>query len=181
MNIAAQEHRALLLTLALYANRRGLQALVPAAREWPRPASATVTLAGRTDLPLHFLISAVLAAESGSPLADAIGLHKEVVDAREGSGFSFTDLAADRAGTRFGERAVRDPLALQAALAALGESLSESALLPEVSDLPEFLSQAEFAQRFGTPQAPRFIALVREIESRLDTLPLLRPPRSPGS
>ncbi len=180
-DVAAQEHRALLLTLALYANRRGLQALVPAAREWPRPASATVTLAGRTDLPLHFLISAVLAAESGSPLADAIGLHKEVVDAREGSGFSFTDLAADRAGTRFGERAVRDPLALQAALAALGESLSESALLPEVSDLPEFLSQAEFAQRFGTPQAPRFIALVREIESRLDTLPLLRPPRSPGS
>jgi hypothetical protein len=66
-------------------------------------------------------------------------------------------------------------------LAALGESLPESAFLPEVGDLPEFLSQGEFAQRFGTPQAPRFMALVREIEARLDTLPLLRPPRSPGS
>lgn len=168
---AAQEHRALLLTLAFYANRRGLQALVPAAREWPRPAPATVTLADRTDLPLHFLISAVLAAESGTPLADAVGLYKEVVDAREGSGFSFADLAADRAGTRFGERAMRDPLAVQAALAA---GVGEGDLLPEVGDLPEFLGQQAFTEQFGGPGAPRFLAMIREIEARLDTLPLLR-------
>ena len=74
-----------------------------------------VTLQQRWDYPLHFLISALVAAEAGTPLADAVGLWKELTDARRGgSGFSFEDLAADRAGTRFGELAIRDPARLQA-------------------------------------------------------------------
>jgi hypothetical protein len=68
-----------------------------------------VTLNGRTDSPQHFTISAALAAHAGSPLSDAIGLYKEVDDSRRGSGFSFNDLAADRAGTRFGDLATRSP------------------------------------------------------------------------
>ena len=39
-------------------------------------------------------------------LSDVIGLYKEIEDSRGGSGFSFNDIAADRAGTRFGEKAV---------------------------------------------------------------------------
>ena len=35
---------------------------------------------------------------------DAIGVYKEVRDSRGGSGFSFNDMAANRAGTRFGLR-----------------------------------------------------------------------------
>ena len=41
--------------------------------------------------------------ESTGALAQAIGLAKEVADARAGSGFSFNDMAANLAGTRFGE------------------------------------------------------------------------------
>ena len=37
--------------------------------------------------------------------------------ARGGSGFSFNDLAADRAGTRFGDTAVSDAARLQARVA----------------------------------------------------------------
>ena len=58
--------------------------------------------------PRHLLISAARAAEGGGPLSDAIGVYKEVSDSRGGSGFSFNDLAADRAGTRLGLRARRD-------------------------------------------------------------------------
>lgn len=167
----ARENRAALLALAFYANHRGLAAIVPAARAWPRPTALTVTLAGRIDLPLHWLISAAVAAESGSPLADAIGLYKEVSDARGGSGFSFNDLAADRAGTRLGERAVRDPRAVQHRLA---QGVTEADLLPDVADLPEYLRAEEFARRYGDLEAPRFLSTLQEIETRLDALPLLR-------
>lgn len=168
---AARENRAAILTLAFYANRRGLVALVPAARQWPRPRALTVTLAGRIDLPLHFLISAAIAAESGTPLADAVGLYKEVSDSRGGSGFSFSDLAADRAGTRLGERAVRNPAWLQERLAA---GAAESDLLPDITDLPEFLSAEDFGKRYGHVEAPPYLLMMREIETRLDTLALLR-------
>jgi hypothetical protein len=168
---AAQENRAALLTLTFYANRQGLAVIVPAAQKWKRAAVRTITLAGRSDTPLHYLISATLAAESGSPLADAVGLYKEVADAQGGSGFSFNDLAADRAGTRLGERAVRDAVRLQTQLAG---GIDEGALLPKLADLPEGLSAQQFAQRFGTVGSAAYQRMVADIESRLDTLPLLR-------
>ena len=93
-----RENRAALLVLALYVNGQGLAEIASAARQWPRIAPRRVTLAGRDDFPRHFLISAVIAAEAGSPLADAVGLHKEIGDSRGGSGFSFNDIGADRAG-----------------------------------------------------------------------------------
>ena len=168
---AAQENRAAILTLAFYANQRGLSAIVPAARAWPRPQPLTVTLADRTDTPLHYLISAAIAAEAGTPLADAVGLYKEVADSQGGSGFSFNDLAADRAGTRFGDMAVRDPERAQRRLSA---AVHEPDLLPDVSDLPEALSAAEFSRRYGAVGAPAYQRLLADIEARLDRVPLLR-------
>ena len=107
---AVAENRAALLSLTFFANDRPLGQMVPAAYHWPRPQPLTVTLRQRQDFALHFLISAVIAAEAGTPLADAVGLWKELADARRGgSGFSFNDLAADRAGTRFGELARARP------------------------------------------------------------------------
>ncbi len=168
---AASENRAALLALAFYANRRGLRAIVPAARSWARPRPLIVTLGGRPDLSLHFLISASIAAQTDTPLADAVGVYKEVVDSRQGSGFSFIDLAADRAGTRFGELAIREPLRLQERLA---RGVPESDLLPDVSDLPEHLPAGEFKQRFGTVGSPAYQRMLADIDSRLDLAPALR-------
>lgn len=168
---ATAENRAALLTLVLYASGMRPSRLVPAAKEWPRARQFVVTLAGREDLPLHYLISATLAAEAGRPLADAIGAYKEVADTRGGSGFSFSDLLADRAGTRLGQRALNQPLALQQRLAAIG---NEADLLPTLAGLPDGLSGAEFMERFGSVGAPEYQRLVAEIDRRLDELPLLR-------
>ena len=79
--------------------------MVPEARDWPRAASRGLTMAGRGDLAQHFTVSAAVSAAAGAALADFIGLYKEIDDARRGSGFSFADLAADRAGTRLGQLA----------------------------------------------------------------------------
>ncbi len=100
-----------------------------------------ITLAGRHDLAQHFVISATLAAWSGEPVADAIGLYKELDDARRGLRISFVDLAADRAGTRFGEILARNPGRLAEQLAS---GLSEHDLLPSLGNLPEYLDAERF-------------------------------------
>ncbi len=166
------ENRAALLTLTFYANHRPLGMLMPAAYQWAQPRPLYVLLRGRPDTALHFLVSAVIAAEDGTPLADAVGLWKELADARRGgSGFSFNDLAADRAGTRFGDMAVRDPLRLQQRL---GTQLADRDLLPEVGDLPENLSEAEFVARFGGVGGAGYKRLLADIEARLDAQPLFQ-------
>ena len=174
---AVRENRAALVALAFLVNGRGLGVLLPVARQWPQARPLAITLAGRGDTPQHFLVSAALAAEGGGPLADAIGLYKEVADARGGSGFSFNDLAADRAGTRLGQRAVRDALALQAALGALAPGVQEADLLPPIADLPESMAERDFKRRFGGVGEPPYLKMLAAIEARLDRLPLLGPAR----
>lgn len=169
---AVDENRAALTTLAFYANRRPLGQIVPAAHAWPQPAVRIVTLQQRPDLALHFLVSAFIAVQARTPLADAAGLWKELADARPGgSGFSFIDLAADRAGTRFGDLALRDAARLQARLA---PGMTEADVMPPSSDLPEFLPEALFVERFGGVGAERYNAMLATIEARIAALPLYR-------
>lgn len=170
---AVAENRAALLVLAFHATHRPLRQIVPAADAWPAPRPLVVTLQQRHDFALHFLVSALIAAQAGTPLADAVGLWKELDDARRagGSGFSFADLAADRAGTRFGELAVREPRRLQAGVA---RGLADADLMPDARDLPEFVPEREFVARYGGVGGAGYERLRAEIEARLDALPLLQ-------
>lgn len=168
---AVAENRACLLALAFYASGRSPGGLLPGARAWPQPRPLRVSLHGRPDFPQHLLVSAVLAIEGGGPLADAIGVYKEVADTQGGSGFSFNDIAADRAGTRLGLLALEQADRLQRRLEA---GVAELELLPDVSDLPEYLSEAEFRRRYGSAGSPAYRAVMDSIEARLDRAPLLR-------
>jgi hypothetical protein len=168
---AAAENRAALLALTLYANGRWLGHVSATARSWPRPRPLQLLLAGRGDFTLHFLISALLAAEGTTPLSRAVGIYKEIADSRGGSGFSFNDIAADRAGTRFGERAVREPGALQALVA---RGVSDADLMPRFDDLPEFMAEPEFLRRFGGVGAPAYNQMIAEIDRRVDGLAFTR-------
>ena len=169
--VAAEENRSALIALAFYATGQSPARFIQEARQWPRPAAHPVVLRGREDFAMHFLVSAVLAAEGGGRLADAIGLYKEISDSRGGSGFSFNDIAADRAGTRFGQIAARDPLRLQAELS---KGLTDEDFMPGVADLPEFLSEAEFKATYGGVGAPAYERMKAEIERRVASRPLLR-------
>lgn len=170
-NDPAQENRAALMALAAHAVERHPGTWLVAARNWPRLPSRGLRLGGRKDFPIHLLVSATLAAEGGGPLADALGLLKEVDDAEHGSGFSFTDIAVNRAGARLGALAVQEPIRLQTALA---RTVSVADLLPDVSDLPEFMPEAEFIARYGGVGAARYRAQVAEIEARVRAMPLYR-------
>lgn len=164
----AAENRTAIVALTLYANGRGIDALLPAAGAWPRPRPLRLLLGGRDDFALHFLVSAALAAAGTGPLSQAIGIYKEIADSRGGSGFSFNDIAADRAGTRFGDVAVEAPQRLQSALA---RGLHESDVMPPVADLPEFMPEAEFVRRYGGVGAPPYAAMLADIDRRVAALP----------
>ncbi len=170
---AALENRAAIVVLTLFANGHGLGEVVPGARGWPRARPLRVLLGGRDDWPRHFLVSAALAAEGTGPMSQAIGLYKEIADSRGGSGFSFNDMAANRAGTRFGELAVQDPARLQAFMGA-GRPLGESDFMPHAADLPEFMAEPDFVRRFGGVGAPAYQVQMAEIERRVSALPVLR-------
>lgn len=167
------ENRAAILVLTFYVDGRSLAQIVPDARSWPRAPRRAVTLNGRDDLTKHFMISAALAANTGGPFADAVGLYKEVADSRGGSGFSFNDIAADRAGSRLGEVAEGHESARRLQ-ARLGVPLTERVLMPETSDLPEFMPEPEFNRRFGGIGAPAYARMMADIETRIAALPLYR-------
>jgi len=168
------ESRALIAVVAFYVNGKGLGAIVPGAKEWPSPVVKTITLNGRTDFPQHFTVSAALAAHAGGPLSDAIGLYKEVDDSRRGSGFSFNDIAADRAGTRFGEVATQSATGARGLQRRVAAGTRESDLMPETADLPEFMPEAEFKRRFGGIGAPAYQRMMQDIERRVAACPLYR-------
>ncbi len=169
-----RENRAAIAVLALYVTGISLDRIVTGAASWRRPARRTVTLAGRDDFPKHFLVSAVIAAEAGSPLADVIGAHKEVEDSRGGSGFSFNDMGANRAGTRFGEAATRSARRARELAQAVAAGVEESDLMPDVSDLPEYLAETEFKRRFGDVGSVAYEKMIAKIDARIEALPLLR-------
>lgn len=170
----ADEYRAVLLAVGFPLAGRSLAAVAPEARTWPALPRRTVTLAGRVDSAQHFIVSALIAAHAGTPVANAAGLWKELEDSRGGSGFSFADLAADLAGTRAGEVLVGpggSRLARQ-----LAQGMMEENIVPRLADLPEGLDQATFRSRYGSPDDARYEALKQEIERRVAALPL-----GPGS
>ena len=170
---AVAENRAIILLLALYTNGQDLSGILPNAKTWPRPRRHGVLLNGRADLAKHFIVSAALAAKAGGPLSDAVGLYKELADAREGSGFSFNDLAADRAGTRFGEYAA-DSASAQKLQQRLRAGIVERDLMPATEDLPEFMPEQEFIRRFGGVGAPPYNKMMADIERRIAALPFYR-------
>ena len=164
-----ENHRAAIFVLAAYLSEKNIAAFIPQAANWPKIRPVTLTLLGREDSAQHFVISAALAAWAGEPIADAIGLYKELADANHGGGFSFADLAADRAGTRFGELLNRGDSKLQTL--ALG-NLTDHDLIPPLNALPEYLNERAFRRQFGNPGSPAYQRLSEEIEHRLAAMPL---------
>jgi hypothetical protein len=169
-NVAA-ENRAALTALAAYLGGVSLPRLLQGdSRSIYRAPPVLLTLLGRRDFAEHLTISAALSINGGSQLANAIGLFKEEEDAVKGSGFSFTDLAADRAGVRLGDRAT-DKAAMRVRQL-LATAQNDADLVPDFRDLPEFMPQAEFDRRFGPVGSARYQRVIEHIDARLDAHPL---------
>ncbi len=175
------ENRAALMALAIYLGSNRFESFVGKVvteelaycRDHGR---RNIQLAGRSDLRLHFIYSAALKVISDSGMSFAIGELKEMMDSgRGGSGFSFVDLAADKTGIRFAEAAMDgEGGALRLQRMALG-LVDEALFFPNVSDLPEGISQQQFEARYGGIDGALYREYVRDIVSRFNQVPLYNP------
>ncbi|MCG6965925.1 MAG: hypothetical protein LJE59_05405 [Chromatiaceae bacterium] len=167
-----EENIALLSVLGAWASRQDLARLVPESSR--RPQGFRLKIEGRRDFAQHFLASAALAARGDSALSDAVGLFKELSDTQRGSGFSFTDIAADRAGTRFGALAARSEQDARRVQQRLAASVAETDLMPPAKDLPEHLNSTSFKALYDHVGSPAYQRVMDEIERRIDACSLYR-------
>ena len=170
-----EENRAALLALAIFLGSANFDSVVGALDKETlatcQPRNSQMVLANRNDLRLHFIFSAALKIISDSGISFAIGEFKELLDSQQGgSGFSFADLAADRAGIRFAELALDENGALRVQQMA-AELRQEETFFPSIAELPEGIPQQVFDERGGI-ESDYYKQHLATINRRIDGLAL---------
>jgi hypothetical protein len=167
---AEAENRALILTLAAYSVGRNVGKFIGNQKSTPQPkfGRVRITLAGRTDLSKHFLVSAAITVSGGTGLANLAGIFKEMDDSRGGSGFSFADLAADRAGVRFAETAIASSSQAKLVQQQMGNIAMESDFMPNIENLPEGIQELEFKRNYQDLDSASYRMIEAEIERRIN-------------
>lgn len=173
------ENRAALLSLGILMGHHRVGKFVgspelPQMLADARRQLGSVTIRGRRDWTKHFSVSAALVVLADATTSDVFGVLKEELDSEGGSGFSFGDLAADRAGTLFAEAATRDERSARFMQRRLSAGPRIGQVFPPAADLPEGLSAEELQVRYGGIGGPGYRQLEQEIEQRLQQCELLR-------
>ncbi|OEY69988.1 hypothetical protein [Rheinheimera salexigens] len=165
-------HDALWALAVAFANKRFIHYANPNLTTRQIPRMPAMLIHGRRDLSLHFLYSAVLQMLGTTELSQQVGNLKEIMDAGgNGSGFSFADLAADRAGTQFAARInTISPVQLNH----FSSEQFETVIMPSIKGLPEGLTEQQVQQQLGGYNGDKFKQLEQEIMSRIDGLSLYR-------
>lgn len=168
------ENRALLQTLGMYVMGVNVGRFVEAQIE-PVQHRMYLTVLNRHDLAQHFTVSAALTVSAGSGLANAIGLFKELDDSHDGTGFSFDDLLADRAGVRLAELSTETEQSARVMQQRLRGRLSESDFMPAIDELPPSLMELAFKQRYRDLDSEKYGLVDDEIERRIQLCRLYQP------
>lgn len=138
------------------------------------------TLRNRHDWLLHFWVSAALTAHVGAETAEQIGITKELMDARGGSGFSFGDLAADFAGVSFARQFLADKDSIDQRLRHVADLFKGNQYLPAVEDLEEGLKMEQFMEKYGGVKDARFLRACEVIRARISEAPGQKEPKESG-
>ncbi|MBU2883093.1 hypothetical protein KO525_04065 [Psychrosphaera sp. B3R10] len=135
----------------------------------------SATLRNREDLALHFLYSAFLQLNSGTQTAFSIGEIKELIDSNAGgTGFSFADIVADKAGLTFAEF-LTDPMTdTKSACLKLANVYTEDMFILDINHRPEGISAEEFNDRYKSIQSQKYKDVIEEIGQAMKQLELYR-------
>ncbi len=128
----------------------------------------------RHDLGRHFAGSAALAALLGREASESIGMDKEIRDTGGWSGFSFSDVAANRAGAIFGELATASARSARRVQERIERAVSDADIMPAVRHLPDHLPEEELKRRFGEPGGRAYQQVLEGIEAQIADVPLYR-------
>ena len=168
------ENRTLLQALAIYVSNEEITQLLgeefsPAI---PKAKYVEVRLHRRHDMAQHLVAMAAITASAGAGLAEMLSTTKEAYDARYRTGFSFSDLAANTAGTLLASYATRDAdtaIILQQRMANLSD---ESDYMPEIGNNRDGLSEDDFNALYADRNSPEYQGRLAEIEELILSRPL---------
>jgi hypothetical protein len=168
LETAINENKIIIITVAHYVNQSEIQRYLPSG---DKPQYAAY-LYRRRDMAKHFMTSALLTTVGNGSLAIMLGEEKELRDAKLGSGFSFIDLAGDRAGIRFGQMATDSPESARRLQKLMAKIKDYRVFMPEVRDLPENITDEAFKKKFGSIYSPRYQLILKKIDTRINALPI---------
>jgi hypothetical protein len=166
-----RENEAAMLAVAIYFGDGRFEHFVGQVRsetqKKQRRSIGQFRLDGRFDFVQHFTISMGLTLTGGDFAANIIGELKEAKDSRKSSGFSFTDIGADRAGVQFAKYAISRHDAAIKVQQIMAEAREEQAFFPRFADLPEGMSEAAFRRRYGDVGSAQYKNVIAEIDRRI--------------
>ncbi|WP_254257814.1 hypothetical protein [Methylobacter tundripaludum] len=173
LETAIEENRVVISAINDYVNKQETKKLLSTPESTPVTGQQYAAfLYKRIDLAQHFIGSAALTASVNKQAAQIAGEEKELSDAHGGSGFSFIDLAADKAGTRFGEMATSSPENARKMQKAMSGIKDYSDFMPDPRDLPEHMNEVDFKQRFESVNSPVYQEISKQIDARISATPI---------
>ncbi|MFZ4502700.1 MAG: hypothetical protein ACOYM1_01995 [Methylovulum sp.] len=165
------ENRLAIIAINEYINKNSSQFLFATQAE-KQLQHYTVFLYKRGDLAQHFIASASLSATLNNHLSVTLGEQKELRDAKMGSGFSFIDLAADKAGSYFGEMATLSLETAQLIQKNMSAIKDYRDFMPDPRDLPENINHADFLKNYGSVNAENYKKLTTLIDQKISSMPI---------
>jgi len=175
-----EQNRAAFVALSMFMVATQAGDLTDSARQDTRRCripTPVVYLQKRPDSPKHWALSAALAAALGSEPARAAGEWKELsdslpkgdgLDADDGSGFSFIDIAADRSGFLVALAAV-DPADAREMTRRLADASHEELLPQALLKEPEGLDRKAFRKAYGGIDQGRYAGVIAAMDHTLET------------
>ncbi|WP_111978478.1 hypothetical protein [Algibacillus agarilyticus] len=121
----------------------------------------------RDDLAKHFIASAAIHLLLNQHASTQIGEFKELFDSqiKGGSGFSFDDIAADRAGIHFAKQATQTPISAKRVQTLFSlKGIQANDLLPNILINHTSLTEAEFITRYQSTQSPLYKQRLHKID-----------------
>jgi len=178
--VALKENHAALMALALYFGSDSFEVLVGDVSNLSLAQKSTrnflrnkVMLRNRVDLQKHFMYSVALQLFGNNSASDAIGELKELLDSNPGgSGFSFADLMADRAGTRLAKLATISNTSASRLQKLLSGNIQESDFMPDIQGMPEGISSDVFNADYKDVNSKEYKQMLSVLDERLAELTL---------
>jgi len=170
-----EENRAIFTVLSAYvlSELELADLLGPLSTELDQARQLRITLESRNDLPRHLIASAAIAAYADNDLADILAVYKEVQDSRTSSGFSFSDMTANRVGTRLGILSNASESAAENLQRFFAAVEREDSFMPPVGR-PDGISEEEFIRRYGSRNSEAYDLRISDIEQEIDELPVFQ-------
>lgn len=149
--------------------------LAPALEQQRRALRQRITAHGRNDLPRHFAVSAALTLLTDENRALAVGITKELSDSQPGgSGFSFVDMVANKAGIRLAVVATKSQQSARKLQQRIIGADPPATLIPAIDSFAEGLSSGVFEGGYGGVGGLITRELFKEIDQRVLACDALR-------